>query len=51
MIIIRNTPRISRERAIQIASNHNCVPKEVAQKYTDGELKEVLRQLKLKPAF
>lgn len=51
MIIKRNTPRISRERAIQIASNHNCVPKEVAQKYTDGELKEVLRQLKLKPAF
>lgn len=51
MIIKRNTPRISRERAIQIASNHNCVSKEVAQKYTDGELKEVLRQLKLKPAF
>lgn len=51
MKIRRQTPRITRERAIQIASNHNCVSKEVAQNYTDGELKEVLRQLKLKPAF
>lgn len=51
MSIKRQTPKVSRERAIVIASNHNCVSKEVAAKYTDSELKEVLRQLKLKPAF
>lgn len=43
--------KVSRERAIQIAANHNCVSKEIASKYTDGELKEVLRQLKLKADF
>lgn len=43
--------RVSRERAITIAANHNCVSKEIASKYTDSELKEVLRQLRLKPAF
>ena len=51
MKAFRHTPRISRERAIQIAANHNCVDIEVAKNYTDSELKEVLRQLKLKPAF
>jgi hypothetical protein len=51
MRIKRQTPKVSRERAIVIASNHNCVSKDVAEKYTDSELKEVLRQLKLKPAF
>lgn len=35
---------MSRERAVVIAANHNCVPIEVAKKYTDSELKEVLRQ-------
>lgn len=43
--------KISRERAIQIAANHNCVSEAVAANYTDSELKEVLRQLKLKAAF
>ena len=43
--------KVSRERAITIATNHNCVSKETAAKYTDSELKEVLRQLRLKPAF
>lgn len=43
--------KVSKERAIQIASNHNCVSLEVAQNYTDSELKEVLRQLKLKAGF
>lgn len=43
--------KVSREKAIQIAANHNCVSKEIASKYTDSELKEVLRQLKLKAAF
>lgn len=31
--------------------NHNCVSKEIAQNYTDSELKEVLKQLKLKLGF
>lgn len=48
---IHKTPKVSRERAIQIASNHNCVSRAVAEKYTDTELKEVLRQLKLKANF
>lgn len=39
------TYKISRERAIQLAANHNCVSKEVAANYTDNELKEVLRHL------
>lgn len=45
------TYKVSRERAIQIAANHNCVSREVAQNYTDSELKEVLKQLKLKANF
>lgn len=47
----RKIIKVSRERAIQIAMNHNCVSNEIASKYTDGELKEVLRQLKLKADF
>lgn len=47
----RTTPKVSREHAIQIAMNHNIVSREIAEKYTDSELKEVLRQLKLKPNF
>ena len=43
--------KVSHERAITIDMNHNCVSKEIAQGYTDSELKEVLRQLKLKPNF
>lgn len=39
------TYKISRERAIQLAANHNCVSKEVAANYADSELKEVLRHL------
>ena len=37
--------------ATQIAMNHNCVPRGIAERYTDSELKEVLRQLKLKADF
>lgn len=51
MRTLHKTPKVSRERAIQIAANHNCVSKDVAATYTDSELKEVLRQLKLKAAF
>lgn len=50
-MIRRNIPKVSRERAITIAMNHNCVSKDIASKYTDSELKEVLRQLKLKANF
>jgi hypothetical protein len=48
---LHRTPKVSRERAKQIAVNHNCVSKKVASAYSDSELKEVLRQLKLKAGF
>lgn len=51
MRTLHRTPKVSRERAIQIAANHNRVSKEVAATYNDSELKEVLRQLKLKANF
>lgn len=44
------TFKVSRERAIIIASNHN-IPLEKAKSYTDSELREVLRHLNLKPGF
>ena len=37
----RTTPKVSRERAIEIASNHNCVSMEIARNYTDSELKDM----------
>jgi hypothetical protein len=47
---------VSRERAIKYAMNHNCVSREIAERYTDVELKEVLRHMsssmyRLKPDF
>ncbi len=51
MRIKRAIPKVNRERAVQIAMNHNCISREVAESYTDSELKEVLRQLKLKANF
>jgi hypothetical protein len=39
--------KISRTRAQEIAANHNRVSIETAQNYTDSELKEVLRHLKI----
>lgn len=42
------TYKITRQRAVEIAMNHNCVSKEVAEKYTLIELKEVLHHLKIK---
>ena len=42
---------VSKERAIQIAANHKCVSIEIARNYTNSELKEVLRILKLKADF
>lgn len=51
MRIRRQTPKVSREAAIKITMNHNCVSREIAEQYTDSELKEVLKQLKLKANF
>lgn len=51
MSIRRTIPKINRERAIEIAMNHNCVTREIAENYTDTELKDVLRHLKLKANF
>jgi hypothetical protein len=51
MKIKRSTPKVNKERAIEIAMNHNCVSREIAERYTDSELKEVLRQLNLKANF
>lgn len=51
MRAFRTLPKVSRERAIQIAANHNCVSKEIAMKYTDSELREILNHLKLKANF
>ncbi len=42
------TYKISKTRAIEIARNHNKVSQEVAENYTNSELKEVLRHLKIK---
>lgn len=42
---------ISKEKAIQIVMNNNCISREVAKNYTDSELKEVLKSLKLKANF
>lgn len=47
----RKVIKVSRERAIQIAMNHNCVSREIAEKYTDSELREVLHHLRLKAGF
>lgn len=47
----KKTIKVSRERAIELAANLNCISKEMASKYTDSELKECLRRLKLKADF
>lgn len=44
-------PKISKARAIEIAMNHNCVSREIAERYTNSELREVLRVLCLTPNF
>ena len=36
--------KVTRERAIQIAMNHNGISRGMAERYTDSELREVLRQ-------
>lgn len=47
----RKVIKVSKERAIQLAINTNGVSREIAERYTDSELKEVLRLLKLKADF
>lgn len=45
------TIKVPKARAIQIAMNHNGVPRQVAENYSDSELREVLAHLKLKAGF
>lgn len=47
----KSTSLVSRERAIKIAADLNGVTLDMASKYTDSELKECLRLLKLKANF
>lgn len=47
----KNQRLISREKAIEITMNVNGVTRGIAERYTDSELKEVLRLVKMKPAF
>lgn len=47
----RKTIRVPKARAIQIAMNHNGVTRQIAENYTDSELREVLLHLKLKAGF
>jgi len=39
----QQTIKVSHERAITITMNHNNVSREIAEHYTDCELKEVLK--------
>lgn len=47
----RKVIKVNKERAVQLAMNTNGVSREIAERYTDSELKEVLRLLKLKADF
>ena len=46
-----NERRVSRDKAIKIVMQVNGISRGMAERYTDGELKEVLRLVKMKPAF
>lgn len=50
-MVRHNTPKVNRKRAVEIAMNHNCVSREIAENYTDSELREVLNHLRLKANF
>jgi len=43
--------KVSRVRAIEIAMNTNGISREMAERYTDNELREVLKLLGLKAGF
>ena len=47
----RRIVKVSRERAIEIAAALNGITLEMAKRYTDSELKECLRLLKIKANF
>lgn len=47
----KKTYKVSKQKAIEIVANHNAVPPEVAKTYSDNELREVLKHLKLKADF
>lgn len=47
----RRIPKVSRERAIQIAADLNGITLDMAKRYTDSELKECLRLLNIKANF
>nr|DAX59134.1 MAG TPA: hypothetical protein [Caudoviricetes sp.] len=47
----RKSIKVSKDKAIIIASNHNNIPIQKAKAYTDSELREVLRHLNLRPGF
>lgn len=51
MKLKRKTPKVSRQRAIVIAMNHNGISRGMAERYTDSELREVLSHLRLKADF
>ncbi|WP_322100887.1 hypothetical protein [Alistipes putredinis] len=51
MKLRKPAPKVSKVRAIELAMNTNGVSREIAEKYTDSELREVLRLLKLKANF
>lgn len=40
---------ISRDKAITLVANHNNIPLDIAKKYTDSEIKEVLKNKYPKP--
>ena len=44
-------PTVSKQRAIEITMNHNSVSREIAEKYTNSELREVLKHLGLRAGF
>ena len=46
-----NQRLISREKAIEITMNVNGISRGMAERYTDSELREVLRLVRMKPAF
>ena len=54
--IMNKTIKVSKEKAIEIAINHNCVTRDIAEKYTLSELREVVKHasgnyIKLIPNF
>ncbi|WP_195454255.1 hypothetical protein [Alistipes communis] len=51
MKLRKPAPKISKARAIELAMNLNGVSRDIAEKYTNSELREVLRLLKLKANF